>query len=164
MAIPSRPRYEHRQTGWAMLSVALLPFIIFVIVRHAELLGGQSLPMIVLPGLCVISAFVVLGFSSLNVVVTSTQVRFRFGVGIYSRSIALDQIHKVSLAPSHVYEGWGIRLTRNGMLYNVGGFDTVRLDLVGGKTVRIGSDEADRLKAAIQFAIDRLHTRSDSSR
>jgi hypothetical protein len=143
-----------------MLGSALLPFIIFAIVRYAVPVGASSIPMVVLPALCILGAVVVLGFSSLTVRVTSTQVRFRFGIGIYSRSIALDQIHRVSLASSRIYEGWGIRLTRDGMLYNVGGFDTVRLELVGNKTVRIGSDDADRLRAAIQRAIDDLHRKS----
>ena len=48
------------------------------------------------------------------------------------------------------------------MLYNVGGFDAIAVELDNGKTLRIGSDDAARLQRAIERAIVDLGNASRS--
>jgi len=45
--------------------------------------------------------------------------------------------------------GWGIHLTPSGWLYNVGGARAVQLDLHNGRSLRVGTDEPERLCEAI---------------
>jgi hypothetical protein len=52
----------------------------------------------------------------------------------------LDQIAAVEAAHSTVLEGWGIRFTREGMLYNAH----------GRQAVRLGTREAQRLLQALR--------------
>jgi hypothetical protein len=151
-AIARRPLYQHRQTGWLMLGSSLIPFVCLAVFVGATPASARELPPELLPTLCAISAIVV-GFSWLNVYVTDTHVVFRFGVGLYRRAIALADIRSAAVAPSRWYEGWGIHWTRRGMLYNVGGFETVAIELVDGRKLRVGSDEPARLLAAIERAM-----------
>ena len=67
-------------------------------------------------------------------------------------SVCAD-IAGASLAASRWAEGWGIRATPTGMLYNVSGSGAVEIRLRSGARFRLGSDEPDRLLSALQAAI-----------
>jgi len=53
------------------------------------------------------------------------------------------------------YGGWGIRYSRNGKAYNVGGNEGVQLELINGERILIGSGRPDELLRAISDAIER---------
>lgn len=146
--------YQHRQTGWAMLLIALLPAacvgLHFAFVAPAQ----RSLPPALFIGLTIATAFTLLVFTSLSLTVTRGYLLVRFGIGIVRKTIALDDIVETTVVRTHWYEGWGIRRTRRGMLYNVAGFDAVRLRLRSGRAAMIGSDDAARLAATICRTID----------
>ena len=74
----------------------------------------------------------------------------RFGwISLFGRRIAWDQITAVQRARSKVIDGWGIHyIPGRGTTWNLWGFDCVELT-VGGKTLRIGSDDADTLAAYV---------------
>ena len=157
-ADPTVVRYQHRQTGWPIVAGALLPFVFAV----ARLLAPQPRPpgAPLGPALVLVSVVLLVGFSSLSVTVTRDRLVARFGVGLVRRTIALDDIVDVQLERTRWVEGWGIHFTRRGMLYNVGGFDVVALRLAGGRRVRIGSDDVERLAAAVRHAVaERRRTR-----
>ena len=151
MAYAERVRYAHRQTGWVMLVSALLPFLCLVVIWSAAPETDRRLPTSLVPLLCGFSALAA-SFSWLTVRVDDSYVAVRFGIGLFRRTIAVSDIVEVAAATTRWYAGWGIRITRQGMLYNIGGFDAVRLRLVDGRSVRIGSDEPERLLAAIRRA------------
>jgi hypothetical protein len=151
--------YAHRQIGWIMLVGALVPFACLLVIWSMAPPFERVLPPVLLPSICIASALVLVGFSTLATYVTKTHVVLKFGIGLYRRAIPLDRIQRVVTARSSWYEGWGVRWTRRGMLYNVGGFDAVQIDLVDGKSLRIGSDEADRLRQAISHALHGLSSR-----
>jgi hypothetical protein len=46
-------------------------------------------------------------------------------------------------------EGWGIRITTRGMLYNVSGRDAVEIRLDDGRRFRLGTDDPNGLVAAL---------------
>jgi hypothetical protein len=150
----SRALYEHRQLGWTMMAVAALPAICLLAFLAVTPAANRELPMPLIPGLGIASLVVLVGFSSLSVVVTTTHVVLRFGIGLYRRVIPLETIVSVATTTTRWYEGWGVHFTRQGMLYNVQGFDAVRVELANGKRLRIGSDDATRLRSAIQRAMD----------
>jgi hypothetical protein len=147
-----RPLYEHRQTGWAILASSLIPFVALACIWWMAPVETRSMPPKLVPILCGVSALGVT-FSWLTVIVTDDFVVFRFGIGLFRRAIALDDIRGVAVVRTRWYEGWGIHWTRRGWLYNVAGFDAVAITRVNGRTLRIGSDDATRLNAAILRAI-----------
>jgi hypothetical protein len=59
----------------------------------------------------------------------------------------------VAYRPILEYGGWGIRRGRNGYAYNVSGNRGLLLTLKGGKTFLIGSQQPERLKAAVDSAM-----------
>lgn len=76
---------------------------------------------------------------------------WRFGwLGWPCWRVPLDQIAAVEAAHSTVLEGWGIRFTREGMLYNAHGLQAVRLTLRSGRQLRLGTREAQRLLQALR--------------
>ena len=157
----SRVTYQHRQTGWVMLALACIPFFCLGFIWAMTPEWKRSLPAPLMPGLLCVTAFVLLSFSSLSVSVTRDFLLARFGIGVVRKTVALADIVYVEVARTRWYEGWGIHWTRRGMLYNVAGFDAVRIRLASGKQVMIGSDEANRLAAAIRRAIDDRRPRAD---
>jgi len=58
----------------------------------------------------------------------------------------------VTYRPILEYGGWGIRRGRTGYAYNVSGNRGLLLTLKGGKTFLIGSQQPERLKAAMDSA------------
>ena len=149
-----RVLYEHRQTGWVMLGLACLPLLCLGTIWLMTPPADQRLPTPLMPGLGIVTVVALLGFSSLSVMVTRDHLIARFGIGVVRKTIALAEIVHVEVARTRWTEGWGIHWTRRGMLYNVAGFEAVRLRLANGRRVTIGSDDAPRLAGAIRRAID----------
>jgi hypothetical protein len=65
----------------------------------------------------------------------------------------MNQITSARTVTTHWIYGWGIRWIPGGWLWNVTGLDGVELALVNGRRFRIGTDEPERLAAAIQGMI-----------
>jgi hypothetical protein len=151
----SRPLYEHRQFGWAMVGMSAVPLLGYLVTLAMAPAWHRATPWPLVPGIALVTLVVLVGFSSLSVMVTTTHVVLRFGIGLFRRSYPLEKIAAVTPTTTRWYEGWGVHYTRQGMLYNVQGFEAVRIDLVGGKSLRVGSDEAKRLCNAITRAIER---------
>jgi hypothetical protein len=95
-------------------------------------------------------AVVGLVFSRLTVMVGKGQVLAEFGPGRPRRRYHLTEVTAVRKVRSKWYHGWGLRWIPNGTMYNVWGLDAVELQLESGKVFRIGTDEPDRLVAALE--------------
>lgn len=77
-------------------------------------------------------------------------IEWRYGVLGWPRwQMALDEVVSVEVSTTSALEGWGIRSTKTGMLYNAHGMQAVRLHLRNGRTLRLGSDEPGRLAGFI---------------
>jgi hypothetical protein len=106
----------------------------------------------------VVAMFAVLGvawalFATLCVEVDAREVRVRFGVGLIRKTVPIADIVRADIVRTRIWWGWGLHWTPAGWLYNVAGRDAVRLELRRERAIMIGSDETDRLKAAIDARI-----------
>jgi hypothetical protein len=106
----------------------------------------------------VVAMFAVLGaawalFATLCVEVDAREVRVRFGVGLIRKTVPIADIVRADIVRTRIGWGWGLHWTPAGWLYNVSGRDAVRLELRRERAIMIGSDEADRLKAAIDARV-----------
>jgi hypothetical protein len=138
--------YRHTQIGYLTLIVILI----------AALGIFASLPDQVRPvGLGVAGILVIIGalFSSLTVEVADGELRFHFGPGFWRKRVALSEVTAVTPTKNSWWEGWGIRFTPRGMLYNVSGTNAVEITLRSGKRFRIGTDEPEALVQALRTAI-----------
>jgi hypothetical protein len=141
-------RYKHTQpgyvTGLSLVAGAALTYFSFR--ADGGTVGGIGLA--VTGGLL---AGAVL-FSSLTTVVTDEELRFYFGPGFWMRRFALDDIEAAEPVRNSAWYGWGIRYTPHGWLYNVSGLQAVELTLRGEGQIRIGTDEPETLKQALDRA------------
>ena len=141
--------YKHTQigyvTGTALGMGALITYAAFR-AEHGEVGWG---------GLLTAGGFLAGAtlFSSLTVVVDENELRFYFGPGFWKRRLALDDIERVEAVRNSPFYGWGIRYTHHGWLYNVSGLRAVELTVEGEGQLRIGTDEPEALKRALEKAL-----------
>lgn len=135
--------YRHTQVGRFMLVLDVV-LVVFVLVHVAR---GGSRAMLALAPLIVLLLVL---FGSMTVEVDARTLRFRFGPGGWGKSIRRSDIASAIATRSHWLEGIGIRVTGRGMLYNVAAGPAVEVVLRDGKRFRVGTDEPDRLVAAIE--------------
>jgi hypothetical protein len=140
--------YQHTQVGWLMIGLLatglLAAGLMFVYGgSEARWAGG------IIAGVVLITGVI---FSTLTVRINESHVTWWFGPGFWTYSIQTDRIEDVQAVRTAAIEGWGIRYTMKGRLYNVSGLDAVGISLVDGAYIRIGTDEPDALCEAIQDA------------
>jgi hypothetical protein len=77
-------------------------------------------------------------------------VRLAFGLGFPRKTIARADITSHEVVRNSWLLGFGIRWIKGGQMWNVWGLDAVDLALANGKTFRIGTDEPEKLDAALR--------------
>ena len=100
-------------------------------------------------------AFGLAAYVTLTVEVDAERVLARFGIGLIRKSIPLTDIARCEVVRTPSWWGWGMHWTPSGWLYNVSGRAAVRIEMRSQRPVMIGSDEAERLKAAIDAGLMR---------
>lgn len=146
--VPDRGIYEHTQRG--MLIIGAVSAAILLTLTISMFAGFVWIVGMVVA----ILAFVLAICSTLTVSIGGENLRIRFGpVGLIRKTWELSDIVSVRTVTNPWYYGWGIRWTPHGLLYNVSGFQAVEVLLASGKAFRIGTDEPDTLKAAIERAM-----------
>ena len=88
-------------------------------------------------------------FRSLTVEVDDKELRLQFGDGPIKRTIPLAELSTVKAVRTKPFQGWGVHWLGNGWIYNIYGLDAVELTFSNGKSALIGTDEPDKLAAAI---------------
>ena len=143
--------YHHTQIGYPMIaalafgSIAQLRSLARDVRDHKPRLWMHA------PGLLLFVG-VMAAFSRLAVDVDDATVSVGYAAGLARRRIDLQQIERAETTTTAWYAGWGIRFTPDGLLYNAWGRKGVKLRLVSGKKLIIGSDEPELLLAAIEAA------------
>jgi hypothetical protein len=138
--------YKHTQVGYLVLVVMLVAALgIFGLAPRGPL------PVTVIVAVLLIISAVL--FSSLTVEISDGELRFHFGPGFWRKRYPLAEVADAEVAQSSWWEGWGIRVTPRGMLYNVSGTGAVEIKLRSGRRLRIGTDEPEVLVQAIRAAI-----------
>lgn len=108
-------------------------------------------------GLC-LPVLLVVGVLRLTTVVTSTELRLWFGfIPTYRREIPLSGIERVEIVryrPIADHKGWGIRSGPDGeRVYNARGDRGVRIYLLDGSKILIGSQRAEELAGVLEGAL-----------
>ena len=142
--------YKHTQRSPLWFFVAV-PLLIGVAVAAAA--AGD--PIVMLPWGLGAAAFIgfIAHFSSLTVTVEPETARAVFGRGWPRKTIDLSKVAKVRTVRNRWLYGFGIRWILKGSLWNVWGLDAVEFVLDTGRVVRFGTDQSDRLLAAVSRLI-----------
>lgn len=144
--------YSERQTAWLVIVPALLMFLVLTVL-YAFQLGDRPLTPVsyVLATATLLLMVALLG--RMTTEVTEQRVAVRFGVGLIRRIIPVSDVQSSAVVTNAWYYGWGIRLIRNGWLYNVSGSKGIELRLASGRVARIGSAKPDELSRAVTQVI-----------
>ena len=146
--------------GWAVIAGSAAGMVLALAVTlslSATTLAAVPWLVAALFGLLTLG---LLTYATLTVEVDAEEVRARFGVGLIRKSIDVADIVRCEVVRTPSWWGWGIHWTPAGWLYNVSGRAAVRLDMRSQRPVMIGSDQAERLKAAIDVQMKDPTTRT----
>jgi hypothetical protein len=129
---------------WVGLFLGL--FVALPLALHADPQHSVMIHFLVWAGF----ALTLLLMGRLCIEVDSQELRWFFGwFGWPGGRVRLADITRVEMAAMRWSEGWGIRRTREGMLYNLSGRQTVSIVCGNGEHLRLGSQDPARLIAAI---------------
>jgi hypothetical protein len=134
--------YAHTQYGYwhyVFYVVAMVLFFIAWSDRQSPAVYGLSIGAVIV---LLAGGFI----NQLTVRDRGEYLSLEFGFGpMFRKRFAYADMTSVEPDRSRVIDGWGIHyIIRRGWIYNVWGFDCVKLKL-GEKIVRIGTDDVDGL-------------------
>jgi hypothetical protein len=89
-------------------------------------------------------------FYSLALIGTHETLQIRFGIGLIRKTLRLEDIETVEPFRTSFWHGWGIHYSPDGMVFNISGYDAVRLTMSDRKRYIIGTDDRDRLMRYIE--------------
>jgi hypothetical protein len=152
--------YRHTQIGYAMMAFGLIPAAIAI-----RALWSWPARVALIPLIVGVVALALIGlFSVLTVSVDEAAVRWNFALGLFERTIALGAVADARIVTPPWYAGWGIRWTLDGWLYRVSGLRAVAIRTHDGRTTCLGTDEPDRLLAAILEGVEAARAQSQVTR
>ena len=140
-------QYKHTQVGY--LTLAILGAALFLMVVLTVAVEFHWIPLVVL----IVLAMGMGLFATLTVEIDEDALEMVFGPGPIRKRFPVKEVASCRVVKNPWYYGWGIRLTPHGWLYNVSGSFGVELQMKSGRKYRIGTDQPERLEAAIQRAI-----------
>ncbi len=142
--------YKSESIAW--WAFALAGLLLMAAVGACIFEGPDEPPVAVVAAGLALGASVIASFGVLTVRVTQKEVTWRFGIGPFSKRVALHRIRHVEPRRSPWYWGWGIRWTPSGWLWRAHGLDAVWLERDSGKWIGVGTADPEGLTRAIRGA------------
>ncbi|GAG82316.1 unnamed protein product, partial [marine sediment metagenome] len=142
--------YRHMQIGvWTVL-ILLLVGVLIVPIMLSLMADGQTVIALVT---IVLYGLVLAMFYALTIEISADKLSFWFGFGLIRKSYSLEEIQSATEVKSPWYYLWGIKSIPDGWLYAIGPGTALEIVLKNGKKIRLGTDEPQELKQAIDEAL-----------
>jgi len=137
-------KYHHTQRG--IIQPILLAVAVVLVVTACVVRGSPPLRPAFLAA-AMVFVLLLFAFGTLTVRDEGDRLAVRFGpLPLFKKTISYADMTGVERDRSTFLAGWGIHRTRKGWLWNVGGFDCVRIAM-GERSTLIGTDDPDGLVA-----------------
>ncbi|MHC5084925.1 MAG: PH domain-containing protein, partial [Planctomycetota bacterium] len=161
-------KYEHTQKGGVLFYTCLTSTLVMVVVFLAilcRILISEDTSyentiaywiVFLLSTLIPVFIWSSAMFYSLTVRIDHGSIQIVFGLWAFRKKYPLNQIRSCQTVRSGWMDNWGIRIYKNGWLYNIDGLDAVEIELDSGKIIAIGTDEPDELAEAIREAVGQM--------
>jgi hypothetical protein len=154
--------YEHTQKGnplfyWGIPLLSILPGLLpYVIIKTTPDTSNSIFSIALLLSLwSIVPVLIWAGFflSRLTVWIDLEFVHIRFGPGAWKKKFPLSEIVACQPIKTQWLDGIGIHWVGSGWLYNIAAGDAVEMLFKNGKKARIGTDEPEKLVAAIKSVL-----------
>ena len=144
--------YRHTQVGWVVVAICGVVALVVAAALVNEITNGRMAwtDVQVWVGPVVLGLLVFL-VGSQTVEIDNGTLRWYFGPGVWTNEVPVVDVRSVRTFTYSPLAGYGIRWTRRGWLYNVSGTHAVEITTTD-TTFALGTDEPDRLKAALEKA------------
>lgn len=142
--------YRHTQSS--NLVIALFGSLTVVFLGLASRADGVAGALISMGAIFVAIGFILFSFNQMTVSVDEREIHLAFRWGWPQKRIDRSEVVSARVVRNKWWYGFGVRLVPEGWLYNVWGLNAVQINLNTGKTIRIGSDDAEALSEAVQPA------------
>ncbi len=146
-------KYRRFQFGWVIIVVFLIT-IVWITFAYIHQWGNNPIDKYSYIFFIVLFGGILSGFYGMTIIVTDKQIKIKLGVGFYTKRIDLSTISSVNSLTYPFYCGYGIRIVKNGLLFNVSGRHAVEIKFRNKKNViLIGTNDWEKLKDAIESNI-----------
>jgi hypothetical protein len=149
--------YEHTQKGGRWMYVFFILLVYFLIMFGITALlpaeNGKYIGLSILVLLFGLFVWAFMSISSLTISIDQTLIHLCFGPGTFRKCFFLDQIAECKVSRNPFPLSCGIHWVFTGWLYNITSGDVVEVTFKNGKRAYLGTDEPEKLAAAIQSAI-----------
>ena len=146
-------KYVEEQVGW-WIFLAFIPIIFIVMFFYILNIGKQTMPLLILVLLICVFIITTLLFYKLSIKLNDKYLIISFGIGLFKKKIKISDIKDVKKIKTKWYTGWGIRIVKNGILYNIQGLYAVELTFKDKKSiVQIGTSFNSNLDREIKRQI-----------
>ena len=139
----------YRHTQFSLLNILTIGFpavICFIVFFAVNITGGFHYLTLGLGVLFLVLAFL---FHALTIEVDADEIRMSFGPGLIRKTWPISTCTSARVIRTRLIDGWGIRMTKDGWLYNVSIPHAVLIRQTNGKAVQLGSDEPEALLASL---------------
>jgi hypothetical protein len=135
--------YKHTQIAWSIIIPADIGALIFLYLIFVKDTRFAALGFFIL----VLMTYL---FYALSVTGTDETLQVKFGIGLIRKTFRLEDIQTVEPFRTSFWHGLGIHYSADGTVFNVSGYDAVRLTMTDRKRYIIGTDDRDRLMRYIE--------------
>jgi hypothetical protein len=142
--------YSENQTFYLILIPFLIIILLLVILSYFDL-GNKPIPIEITFTSVTFFIIIILLFYKMSVKINKKQINISFGIGIIKKKILISDINFDNIEKLKInwYYGIGIRMIKNGWLYNTKIGEAIKLE-VSGKEFAIGTENYDTVYNVLQ--------------
>ena len=143
-------KYTEKQIGWIVI-VLILGVLALSLISYIYQWGNNPISSSGLLIASLIFIIVLVFFFQMKTSVDSNTIQISYGIGLIKKTIRINEIESVIIVRNKWYYGIGIRMLKNGWLYNIQGLNAIELKMKNSKSIiRIGTADSKRLKRIIE--------------
>ena len=144
-------RYTEKQIGWIVITL-ILGMLALSLISYIYHWGNNPISSSGLLIISIIFIIVLLLFFQMKTSVDSNTIQISYGIGLIKKTIRINEIESVIIVRNKWYYGIGIRMLKNGWLYNIQGLNAIELKMKNSKSiVRIGTANSKILKKKLNI-------------
>ncbi|ASF13867.1 MULTISPECIES: hypothetical protein [Shewanella] len=140
--------YSNSQIGYPFFIICFFTLIfVFAVNKFGlqEFKGENDFIMLIL----ILSVALLMTFR-LRVSIEDKQLTLSYGIGLFKKRFDLSDVNNVSIVRNKWYCGWGVRISSEGTIYNISGFEGVKIDFRSGVSIVVGTNKPLELYQALK--------------